>query len=306
MQSRMGRQIQRPRPCLSCSTCRRRKVRCGRESPECYNCVRLKESCHYETFRPRRSQGQGQPSSTRDARDREDPVASEKKVHEGQGNIQRTSIVQDDRWNEWPRNQFGTEKSQAEGLEVSSKHTTTRDLKGTLSVETMLKKQNDLDTPQKRPSSSTLIPGTMPIPPSTHWTTWSTATFIGPSGEKASINKSRGASQDLIRSLEDAENANFHRKRRRQSPTPPMNENEIDLSGVNILSPLNFQTSFSKPPNLPFTDKMAYYRGFPAQQDRTRAQFVESTFWALIRGHVSLQNTIENAVVLIHFSGTTL
>ncbi|PYH88730.1 hypothetical protein BO71DRAFT_413316 [Aspergillus ellipticus CBS 707.79] len=42
------RQIKRPRLSLSCIVCRRRKVRCGREQPECANCVRMKENCLYK------------------------------------------------------------------------------------------------------------------------------------------------------------------------------------------------------------------------------------------------------------------
>ncbi|RDK39833.1 C6 zinc finger domain protein [Aspergillus phoenicis ATCC 13157] len=44
------RQIKRPRLSLSCIVCRRRKVRCGREHPECANCVRMKENCVYKTM----------------------------------------------------------------------------------------------------------------------------------------------------------------------------------------------------------------------------------------------------------------
>lgn len=44
-----SRQITRPRPSLSCAICRRRKVRCGREQPTCYNCVKMNEACEYET-----------------------------------------------------------------------------------------------------------------------------------------------------------------------------------------------------------------------------------------------------------------
>lgn len=47
-----SRHIQRPRPSLSCLTCRRRKVRCGREKSICYNCVRMNETCLYENDIP--------------------------------------------------------------------------------------------------------------------------------------------------------------------------------------------------------------------------------------------------------------
>lgn len=51
MASSDSRQITRPRPSLSCGTCRRRKVRCGREQPACNNCVRTREVCAYENER---------------------------------------------------------------------------------------------------------------------------------------------------------------------------------------------------------------------------------------------------------------
>ncbi|KAJ5769079.1 hypothetical protein N7520_003638 [Penicillium odoratum] len=44
------RQIKKPRLSLSCIVCRRRKVRCDREQPECANCVRMKEKCVYQAL----------------------------------------------------------------------------------------------------------------------------------------------------------------------------------------------------------------------------------------------------------------
>ncbi|OJZ82061.1 hypothetical protein ASPFODRAFT_51749 [Aspergillus luchuensis CBS 106.47] len=44
------RQTKRPRLSLSCIVCRRRKVRCGREHPQCANCVRMKENCVYKNM----------------------------------------------------------------------------------------------------------------------------------------------------------------------------------------------------------------------------------------------------------------
>jgi hypothetical protein len=44
------RQIKKPRLWLSCAVCRRRKVRCGREQPNCANCVRINENCVYKTM----------------------------------------------------------------------------------------------------------------------------------------------------------------------------------------------------------------------------------------------------------------
>lgn len=41
--------IKRPRLALSCFVCRRRKVRCGKEQPQCNNCVRMDEACIYNT-----------------------------------------------------------------------------------------------------------------------------------------------------------------------------------------------------------------------------------------------------------------
>ena len=41
--------IKRPRLALSCVSCRRRKVRCGREHPQCVNCTRMNETCVYNT-----------------------------------------------------------------------------------------------------------------------------------------------------------------------------------------------------------------------------------------------------------------
>ena len=40
--------ITRPRPSLSCTVCKRRKVRCGKEQPFCANCAKEPEACKYE------------------------------------------------------------------------------------------------------------------------------------------------------------------------------------------------------------------------------------------------------------------
>lgn len=44
------RQVKRPRLSLSCSVCRSRKVRCGREQPECTNCLRMNKTCVYKSL----------------------------------------------------------------------------------------------------------------------------------------------------------------------------------------------------------------------------------------------------------------
>lgn len=41
--------VKRPRLALSCVVCRRRKVKCGKEKPQCHNCERLGEICAYDT-----------------------------------------------------------------------------------------------------------------------------------------------------------------------------------------------------------------------------------------------------------------
>ncbi|KAJ5359813.1 Transcription factor [Penicillium concentricum] len=65
------RHIKKPRLSLSCIVCRRRKVRCGREQPQCANCVRMKENCVYRAMVRDESTGRVRPVSPqdRDARD---------------------------------------------------------------------------------------------------------------------------------------------------------------------------------------------------------------------------------------------
>jgi hypothetical protein len=63
------RQIKKPRLSLSCIVCRRRKVRCGREQPECANCVRMKENCVYRAMVRDESTGRVRPVSPKDFRD---------------------------------------------------------------------------------------------------------------------------------------------------------------------------------------------------------------------------------------------
>ena len=44
-----SRHISRPRPSLSCETCQRRKVKCGKEQPTCSSCQRIGETCKYSS-----------------------------------------------------------------------------------------------------------------------------------------------------------------------------------------------------------------------------------------------------------------
>ncbi|KAL3443157.1 hypothetical protein BJX65DRAFT_285749 [Aspergillus insuetus] len=64
MSSTESRQVKRPRVSLSCMVCRRRKVRCGREHPQCANCVRMKEKCVYNPTTRDGLIGQGHESET--------------------------------------------------------------------------------------------------------------------------------------------------------------------------------------------------------------------------------------------------
>ncbi|KAL2842913.1 hypothetical protein BJY01DRAFT_235841 [Aspergillus pseudoustus] len=76
-----ARPIKRPRISLSCLVCRRRKVRCGREHPECTNCVRMKEKCAYQPTDLSDSTGQAFPVSP-EASDRNgsEPIAVNKEL----------------------------------------------------------------------------------------------------------------------------------------------------------------------------------------------------------------------------------
>ncbi|KAJ5574261.1 uncharacterized protein N7459_008688 [Penicillium hispanicum] len=60
-----SRPTKRPRLALSCVVCRRRKVRCGKEQPQCNNCVRIGENCVYNV-------GSRDPETGRILRETED------------------------------------------------------------------------------------------------------------------------------------------------------------------------------------------------------------------------------------------
>ncbi|OQE40828.1 hypothetical protein PENCOP_c005G02910 [Penicillium coprophilum] len=62
------RHIKKPRLSLSCIVCRRRKVRCGREQPECANCVRMKDNCVYRAMVRDESTGRVRPLSPKEVR----------------------------------------------------------------------------------------------------------------------------------------------------------------------------------------------------------------------------------------------
>lgn len=73
-------EVKRPRLALSCVLCRRRKVKCGKELPQCRNCERLGEACVYNT-------GTRDPLTGRVLRVAEDDIRenTETLLHNGDG-----------------------------------------------------------------------------------------------------------------------------------------------------------------------------------------------------------------------------
>ncbi|KAJ5537720.1 hypothetical protein N7494_007199 [Penicillium frequentans] len=63
MPAPQSRPIKKPRISLSCIVCRRRKIGCGREKPECANCMRMKEACVYRIMARDESTGRVRPAS---------------------------------------------------------------------------------------------------------------------------------------------------------------------------------------------------------------------------------------------------
>lgn len=63
MPAPQSRPIKKPRISLSCIVCRRRKIGCGREKPECANCMRMKEACVYRVMARDESTGRVRPAS---------------------------------------------------------------------------------------------------------------------------------------------------------------------------------------------------------------------------------------------------
>ncbi|KAJ5419975.1 hypothetical protein N7465_002494 [Penicillium sp. CMV-2018d] len=77
------RHAKKPRLSLSCIVCRRRKVRCGREQPQCANCVRMKENCVYRAIVRDESIGRARLVSPqdRDPRDSTDAQSDTPRPH---------------------------------------------------------------------------------------------------------------------------------------------------------------------------------------------------------------------------------
>lgn len=288
MQGRAGRQISRPRPCLSCSTCRRRKVRCGRESPECYNCVRLREPCHYDPFQTKQA---APHNPTQDASRNETPANAEKSSKGGQENSQGKSPARDDTWNEWPRNSLEIETSRAEVSEGSMSITTAPADPVAARITPMKPKaRHDLRISYMPPLDSTSKSRSAPLTPSIHSAASSTTNFGYSWDMDAIVNETRGFTRDLTSNLEDLENAESRRKRQRQSPILQIGSDiGADISTADFASSFHFQTGLPRPQSPPaFADETIAQPGYLAQRNQTRPQFVESTFWALIKGHVSV------------------
>lgn len=93
------RQVKRPRLSLSCSVCRSRKVRCGREHPECTNCLRMNQKCVYESLVRDELTGRlRQPFASNEGRDlsrldsHKSPTWSQSNPFTGSGDIRPTQI----------------------------------------------------------------------------------------------------------------------------------------------------------------------------------------------------------------------
>lgn len=75
-----SREVKRPRLALSCVVCRRRKVRCGKELPQCHNCERLGNTCVYNT-------GTRDPSTGRVLRVVEEHIRGSTETLRDDGNV---------------------------------------------------------------------------------------------------------------------------------------------------------------------------------------------------------------------------
>ncbi|KAK8017827.1 hypothetical protein PG993_014153 [Apiospora rasikravindrae] len=129
-----------PRPMLNCITCRRRKVRCGREQPACTNCLRLNEHCGYEPS-PRVQTSRHEPSPPTET---SAPQRFETSTEEG--GIQDTMLsLFSEGWTEW---------APAGGDPLGFDHTTdTRpESWGGVPASTVSKPMTDLPTPTAAPA----------------------------------------------------------------------------------------------------------------------------------------------------------
>lgn len=289
MQGRAGRQISRPRPCLSCATCRRRKVRCGRESPECYNCIRLREPCHYDPFQSK--EPPVQPNATPVTPQNERVVAGQKESQDPQENTQRGSPVQEDSWNDWSNGQAENEASRPAGSDVSpSAINTTQGPTNSPPLSAIPKSRPELHLSHMPTFESAMKSRSAPLTPSAHSAASNAAAFGYSWDMDSIINDARGFSRDLSNSLEDLDTADFRRKRQRQSPPLPTS-GELGTENIKrgFMSSFNFQSSFLKrPSSSTFAEEEVAQSGYLAQRNQTRPQYVEPTFWALISGHVSI------------------
>lgn len=85
-----GRATSRPRLCLSCATCRRRKVRCTKEQPACNSCVRTNEECRYDKHAWKKANAQAKQNKATNNHQNKDRVSKRPEIS-----------TQQEHWDDW-------------------------------------------------------------------------------------------------------------------------------------------------------------------------------------------------------------
>ena len=96
-----GRATSRPRLCLSCATCRRRKVRCTKEQPACNSCVRTNEECIYDKAAWKKADAQAKQKK-----------AASNNQNKARANKKSDISPQEDNWVDWIGQPFEPAQSQ--------------------------------------------------------------------------------------------------------------------------------------------------------------------------------------------------
>ena len=97
-----GRATSRPRLCLSCATCRRRKVRCTKEQPACNSCVRTNEECKYDKSAWMKANAQAKQNK-----------AANNYQNSDRASKRPNTSAQEDHWTDWIGQSFEQIQSQS-------------------------------------------------------------------------------------------------------------------------------------------------------------------------------------------------
>lgn len=304
-----SRGVPRPRPSLSCVTCRQRKVRCTREQPACNNCMRINGVCEYDSNPPTKSNAQAQEKRRHTA-----------KESNGRSSNSRRGPVQEE--GDWTDPSHKSSRSQRDMTEASAdsgtsgniyQHSASKDTPFYARGDVVSSSHDDL-----RSSSISVVDARDSFVPQaeedklTH--DFSVPGFWTTTTEDAHTGRSSYQRPD-IRSwnpmVPSSDRLPAPALKRRRNPVELSSQQEGGGTASSVRGGLDSLydqgKSSTKPSSYTSSEDYTHSPGYLSVQNGGQLRYVGNSYWALVRGYVGeIFPVPQPIIILIFYLGAAL